>query len=129
MLSINKIIRTICYFTESLSNFSFQRLGALSQKLKDLNFEIQTTRICTKNDSIQTLSNILKGQTAIACIGSVTYESLASQLTAFSSSPNVFANIDLTLSIDEKDIQLLFIMIRKYPELTFRFTYVFNNLP
>src|SRR3990172_7520797 len=126
---MKKIIRTVCYFLESVDDTILQRLNEIVQKIKKAGFEVQTTRICTKNDSIQYLGNVLKRKETIACTGTITQESLSSELEVFSGAPNVFANIDLTRSIDEKNIQLLFIIMRKYPELTFRFTYVFNNLP
>ena len=124
---MKKIIRSICYFTQTLDRSTFARLNEITHKLKERDFEIQMTRICTKDESIQSLGTSMEGNTTIACTGSISRELLLSQLETFFSCPKVFSNIDLTNSVTKEDVQLLFTMIQKYPELTFRFTYVFEN--
>src|SRR5262245_25345029 len=45
----NKIIRTICYFTDSPSDRVVERLETLTKKLESKGYAIQTKRICSED--------------------------------------------------------------------------------
>ena len=126
-MNANKIIRSLCYFTQNPGQDTLQRLEHLSRKLQDKGFEIQTQRICTKNLSIRELDEIFNDDSLYLSVGCLTREEAKQQLGDFLAAKNVAFNLDLSNGILPDDVALLFDIIHRKPEKTFSFTYIFQN--
>lgn len=46
-MDTNKIVRTICYFSDNLSGQTVIKLGEIEKTLSDNNFLVQTKRLCS----------------------------------------------------------------------------------
>jgi hypothetical protein len=126
----NKIIRTICVFTDSPSRETIQRLERLKQKFEGAGFGVQTVRIATnKTDFTQVRRDINDDEVRLS-IGSLTLEAAEALLPALHTSHNVNFNIELAQTeITERHVDLLFQIIKGNAANTFNFTYLFNSVP
>jgi len=127
----NKIIRTICCFTKNPTEQTKDRLDYLSSKLLDKGFEVQTRRICSpKINDILKLDKIYANDIYIFGIGEIEIQQIESQWDNLLATKDTSFNLDLTNEeITEKDVQLLFKIIKENPSKTFNFAYTFNNPP
>jgi len=127
----NKIVRTICYFTSQPSSETAEKLSRISNLLSKNDYTIQTKRICVNSDvAIKELREAIKDDSILLSVGSLGFKEAKRQLNDFLFCENVFFNLDLTsLPITEKQVDILFQIIKEKPEKTFNFTYVFNNKP
>lgn len=125
----NKIIRTICYFTDVLDKTIIAKVNGIAEKLIQKGFLIQTKRICTKEKDIPKLETIIgKDQSFIGSIGILHFEEFGNYKEDLYTSKQIFLSLDLTEEeIQGKHVSLLFDMIAKKPEKTFHFAYVFEN--
>lgn len=125
---MNKIIRTICYFTQKPSRDNLVRLNLLAQKLMENGFSVQTKRLTTPFSELENLDE-LSGNEILFSVGSVPFGEVKTNLEKILESKlNISFNIDLSLeNITNDHIDFLFKIISKYPRKTFNFTYVFNN--
>lgn len=123
----NKIIRTICYFTDNITSKTVDKLRETAQLLERNNYVIQTKRICSPL-SIKNITNRFTDKSILLSIGSLSLAKAQTELKDFYSTQNVFFNIDLSNEeISGKHIQILFDIIKNKPDKTFNFTYTFNN--
>lgn len=127
----NKIIRTICYFTENPTNQTLNEVEEITHMLAQKNYVIQTKRVCSPNkEKIIKLDTKFTDKNWLFSVGSVNKEELPDQLDILLTSNNISFNVDLTtLKITDKDSQILFKIIEKKANKTFNFAYVFNNPP
>lgn len=124
----NKIIRTICYFTNDPSQQTFNKIEEIHKTLIQKDYIIQTKRICLSDKNL--LEATLISKDYLISIGSVNKDELLDHPDFLPHSNDVFFNLDLTSEeITNKDVQILFEMIHKKAEKTFNFAYVFNNPP
>ena len=122
----NKIIRSICYFTENPSQEITEKIATSAKTLEDKGYIIQTTRMCSLSKDI----DVLSGKADYLSIGTITYEEALERLPKFYETNNLNFNIELAhTQIDNKYVDLLFKVIRERPDKTFSFTFVFNNAP
>lgn len=123
----NKIIRTVCLFTSSLTHEDISRINTLAAQLEKKDFTIQTKRICVGNKNIENLISF-DDSSLFLSLGTLTYNEILPLLSDFYSSNNISFNMDLTNSvIEESHVQVLFDIIKNNARKTFNFTYVFNN--
>lgn len=123
---MEKIIRTICIFTDEITNREMKRFEEISTLLERKGFSIQTKRFCLSgykpaNDKELFNKGILLG------LGEQTFEELKGNFTDFMKSENKDINLDLTNeNITIEHAEVLFRIIESKPDNTFRFTYGFN---
>lgn len=127
-MEINKIVRSICYFTDDPSGKTVDRLNAISDVLTKNLFIVQTQRICTSLKDITKLQKLIPDEHMYLSIGTIKLNNMRSYLDSFLVAKNVSLNIELAKEkIDSKCTDLLFDIIKRHPEKTFLFTFVFNN--
>jgi uncharacterized protein (UPF0210 family) len=124
----NKIIRSVCFFTDNPNNVIVERLNDVVRRLEQSNFVIQTKRICTPTKYFRELESKISDRTLMKSTGTLSVDDVYEQFDNFFKTNNVSFNIDLTNeSISERHINILFEIIKRKPQQTFNFTYVFNN--
>jgi len=128
MLDSNKIVRSICYFTDNPTSKIEKKLYELSEKLRQKDFTLQTLRICCANPNISHLQDRIRDKSIYLSVGTLTLAQAKSQINNFFIAQNTSFNIDLTkvFNVDQY-IDLLFQIIKNKPEKTFLFAWVFNN--
>jgi len=127
---MNKIIRTICFFSKKPDSKIIQKLNEIEDLLKKKGFEIQTKRICTKNINCIKLKEKVNDNSIILGIGKLNYRETKKKLGDFIKAGNVSFNLDLTNEeITNEHAKILFKIIKEKPEATFCFAYTFNNSP
>ncbi|EKE27291.1 MAG: hypothetical protein ACD_3C00226G0010 [uncultured bacterium (gcode 4)] len=125
---MNKIIRSICYFGESFNHDMIEKSAEIENILRTHWFEIQTKRICLKNNDWTVDPWILLEQWILLSLWDFSYKTLDPIFEQFLNSQNITINLDLTNeTIEEKHINLLYEIINENPSKTFNFTYTFNN--
>jgi len=128
MVDSNKIVRSICYFTDNPKSQIVDRLEQLAEKLRQKDFILQTLRICSAKQDISQLETKVSDKSIYLSVGTLTLTQAKSQINDFFSAKNTSFNIDLTTVIEvDQYIDLLFQIINNKPEKTFLFTWVFNN--
>jgi hypothetical protein len=127
-MSSNKVIRTICYFTDSPSTENVAKVRAISELLESKGYLIQTKRLCTTPANSTNLQDVASGSVDYTSIGAISYEEALSELPMFLATDNLAFNIELAdQEIERKHADLLFRIINGGPAKTFDFTYTFNN--
>ena len=128
---MNKIIRTICLFTDEPINQDIEKLEKISQILVGKNFSIQTKRICSPSlNKIIELDLKYVSDNYIFGVGSLSEKELRKNLNNLLACKDTSFNLDLTeKEITKSDAEILFEIIKNEPNKTFNFTYVFNNSP
>lgn len=124
----NKIIRSVCYFTDKPSSHTTKKIESIIKKLNDKNYIIQTKRICCQNLSIKELDKLFDKYVYLS-VGTLNKSNALQQLNDFFKAKNVAFNLDLSKNnITEADTEILLKIIKNYPNKTFSFAYVFNNV-
>lgn len=126
----NKIIRSVCYFTDNPSTEITDKLAAVAKTLENEGYLIQTKRICSSLKDIDQLSQKVAGKAEYLSIGTITLDEALERLPKFYEINNLNFNIELANEqITTKHVDLLFKVIQERPDKTFSFTFVFNNAP
>lgn len=127
----NKIVRSICYFTEEPTRLTIGKLDKLGDLLAKKRFDIQTKRICsTDTDKIFALDKKFAGKSYIFGIGTVDENQVNKLLQPLFESKDISFNLDLTnKQVRLTDVNILFNIISQKPSKTFNFAFVFNNKP
>jgi hypothetical protein len=124
----NKIVRTICYFTDSPSNKTVERLELISKKLESKGYAVQTKRICGKDSDIRAIARQVNNPEISLNVGTLSYDSAVAQLPEFYKVENVSFNVDLTnTELTKKHADFIFRIIKEKPSHTFNYSFVFNN--
>ena len=128
MKNENKIIRSICYFSDNPNNKITEKISNIGKKLEKRGYVIQTKRICSAGKDIEKLNQIFNNKGLLLAVGSLGLEDTEKQLDSFYSANSLSFNIELSnKQIEEKYVEVLFDIIKNKPANTFNFTYVFNN--
>lgn len=124
---MNKIIRTICVFEKSLSEKTNARLEYLADKLEKNGFEVQTKRVCSP--SVQHIVGADKvNDNYLFGVGALEKSTTKKELNNLLNSKNISFALDLSKNeVKRDDALVLFEIIKKNPDKTFNFAYVFNN--
>jgi uncharacterized protein (UPF0210 family) len=123
---MEKIIRTICLFTDEIINREMEKLEKISMLLKSTGFSVQTERFCLSGYK-QVNDKELAGKGILLGLGEQTFEELKENFADFLKSENKDINLDLTNeNITIEHAEILFRIIENRPDNTFRFTYGFN---
>ena len=125
---MNKIIRSICYFTNSPSSETLSKINSVAKTLEANNFVIQTKRICASGKGIKELDKIFYAPALYLSVGTLDLKTAQTELPDFFSAANVAFNVEIKdTSETPEHVSLLLNIIRHNPSKTFNFTYVFNN--
>jgi len=125
----NKIIRSICYFTNTLDRGILERIENIAGKLKSAGYEIQTRRICSKGFAIKEIDSAFNDPSLYLSVGTLNRESARLQINDFLNAENVAFNLDLSSGVHVEDTDFLFNIIKERAAKTFSFTYTFSNAP
>jgi len=125
----NKIIRSICYFTNTLEAGILDRIETIAERLAGAGFEIQTRRICSTEISIKEIDSAFQDSSLYLSVGTLSRETAHDQFNDFLNARNVAFNLNLSSGVDPQDPQFLFNIMKKRPDKTFSFAYTFNNAP
>jgi hypothetical protein len=124
----NKIVRTICYFSDAPSQKTVERLDVLAKKLEAKGYAIQTKRICSKHEDIKKLAGQVADKDISLNVGTIGFDSAVRQLPEFYKVENVSFNVDLTdATLNRMHTDFIFRIIKEKPSHTFNYSYVFNN--
>lgn len=124
---MEKIIRTICLFTDDIANQDIKKLEKISHLLEKNGFSIQTKRICLSGYKIQINDKELSDKGILLGLGEQALKGLKENFADFLKSENKAINLDLTNeNITAEHADILFEIIKNKPDNTFRFTYGFN---
>jgi len=124
---MNKVIRTLCYFAESPSKATEERLNVLQERLEHHGYTIQMKRICSPN-VIEAQSTEKLDDDILLSSGQFSYADILSELEHFRSHADVAFNIDLTSEYITRDhAEVLFSLMQNQPDASFLFAYTFNN--
>lgn len=126
---MNKIVRSICYFTQTPGNQIFGELDKLAEALEKIDFAVQTKRLCSSAFATMVrLDQEYVPQGYTLGLGSLAKEDIIKNLDPLLKTLNTHFNLDLTGQlIGVKEVKLLFDIIGQKPSKTFNFAYVFNN--
>lgn len=126
-MDANKIVRTICYFSDNPSEQTISKLNEIENTLVKNSFLVQTKRLCSAQKDIRQLESAINDDVMYS-IGSLNIDEAEAKLDDFYSSRNTSFNLDLTSEvIDKRCADILFQIIKNKPDKTFLFAYVFNN--
>jgi hypothetical protein len=126
---LQKIIRTICSFSENPSDQNVDGLNTIGDKFGSLGYEIQTKRITSPNfELIESLDRQYSNGVFCFGLGSVTRNFISKNLDRLGNTKDVSFNLNLSNpDISSEDVDILFTLIGKYPAKTFNFTYLFGD--
>lgn len=129
MQETNKVVRTICYFSRSPTGDLISQLNSIEDVLLRHNYFVQTKRICSPSfEKIMELDKKFKDEKLLLSLGTINQPFFNDHGDDILSANNISFNIDLTNQIiSESTSEILFYLIRRYPNKTFNFAYVFNN--
>lgn len=125
----NKIVRSICYFSDTLDIGILKRLETIAARLEADGYEIQTKRICSKDRSIAAIRSVFFDPSIYLSVGTLDRKTALNQFNDFIHTENVAFNLDLSDGVVPKDSDFLFNIIKSRPGKTFSFTYTFCNSP
>lgn len=125
----NKVIRTICYFTNRDYTESYGKLTSVAEKLLDKGYTIQTRRIVTDQGNFKAIEGSFDDKTLLLGAGTINRSAAIEQLQDIFSSGDVSFNLDLTEHVEKEDAEFLFKLIRQRAEKTFNFSFKFGASP
>jgi len=124
---MDKVIRTICLFTNEVTSQEVEKLEGIYRLLKERDFSIQTKRICLNSYNTQIDDKELSDKGILLGLGELAFGELNENFADFLKSENKAINLNLTNeNIMTEHIDILFKIIEHKPDNTFRFTYGFN---
>ncbi len=125
---MKKIVRTVCLFSDRVTPDEIKKIEMISSVLRDNGFTLQTRRICLPEYNTVFDKNELTDKNILLSLGEQSFDKIDKNLADFLVSDNKSISLDLTKEeISEKHVDVLFKIINKKPENTFRFTYGFNT--
>jgi hypothetical protein len=128
--TLNKIIRSLCWFAESADLHILDELARLDSLLTRHGYEIQSRRVCFRNMPIKALESWGSQEEGLyLSVGSLSLDDARLQLGDFLRASNVSFNLDGTRGIGPSEVELLLRIIHEAPAKTFLFAYTFHNRP
>lgn len=125
----NRIVRTVTVFTERASSDAFALADELADRLRELGFEIQTTRACFGHAAIEQAAALLERDDQFASVGSLTTADARAQLDAFAAKSNTSFHVDISPGVSRDDVDFFFELLDTAPERSFGFSWVAHNPP
>ncbi len=126
----NKIIRTICLFTEGPEKAHRERLTSLADTFTRNGFTVQTLRLCAPDPDAVLRFDAENDGSLFLSMGRLPFEKARALMPNFLAAQNVAFNVDLAGEpLELEHTTLLTEIIRQNSAKTFSFTYTFNNVP
>lgn len=125
-MTLKKIVRSICYFSDDADSGWYEKLNNLASQLEQANYEIQTKRICFEGLSIQEADNVVDDDALFISVGALKRDTAQAQLDDFLLAGNISFNLDITEALSIEDVRVLFDIIAGNAAKTFNFTYSVN---
>ena len=122
-----KIIRGICYFSDTPDRGVLKGISRIAARLEDHGYALQTKRICFQGQTIREVDSLFRNERLFLSVGSLDRQSAGEQIHDFCRAENVAFHLDLSEGVVPKDTDLLFKIIEMKPEKTFSFAYTFRN--
>lgn len=126
-MASNKIVRSLCYFSEEADPGVFEKLKGVQQRLEGEGYTVQTRRACFDRASMAEAGAFCDDSMTFVSVGTLSREAVLGQVDDFIRFGNVSFNLDLTEGVEAADVELLFMIMRRAAHKMFSFTYVFNN--
>jgi hypothetical protein len=121
-----RIVRTLCYFSDAPDAGAVARLRELDGRLQQAGFTVQTRRLCGRAADLGVLDRLC-GADLPGCLGTLDRGGATAIMDDFLKAGAVSFNLDLGAGVLDTDADFLFRIIRNKPSKTFQFTYTFNN--
>lgn len=125
----DRIVRSLCAFTDRLDPALPARLDTLAARLTDAGFTLQTQRICVTGHGIAEVEQAYGGAGLYLSVGGLDRQQTATQFDAFLAADNVAFNLELGDAVEAGDGDWLQRIIRERPEKGFSFAYTACNAP
>lgn len=123
-----KIIRSLCYFTEEASPAVVDRLIHIQEKLEKAGFIIQTIRICTDEKDFAKLEATYTQKSLLLSVGNCDLKYVIENKYDFFKATRTSCHVDISNGVEEAHIDWLFSLMREAPEKLFQFAFVANNV-
>lgn len=125
-----KIVRTVCVFTNNPDESVLQKLVSIVQKLEQNGYLVQTKRVSSTVTNLDKLTELSAKGIEYISAGNATLTEAQQLLPAFYANKALSFNVELAQEeITNDHAQLLQEIIRTDASKTFSFTYTFNNVP
>lgn len=125
-----KIVRTVCVFTQNPDESVLQKLDAIVQKLEQKGYMVQTKRVASTLQNVDRLVELSSKGIEYISAGNATLTEANQLLPAFYANKALSFNVELAQEeITNDHAQLLQEIIKTDASKTFSFTYTFNNAP
>lgn len=125
-----KIIRTICVFTQNPDASVIGKLDKLQERLEQHGYIVQTKRVASTIEKVEQLVELTQQGIEYVSVGDVTIDQAEALLPTFYENKAMTFNVDLAQEdITLKHVELLQEIIATNASKTFNFTYTFNNAP
>ena len=123
-----KIIRTICVFTQHPNEETIVRLDNLESKLVAAGYMVQTKRVSSTLSSLERLVDLSSKGVGYVSVGNISLIEAHSLLPTFYENSALTFNLELAKEkIGLEHVSLLNDIISNNAARTFSFTYTFNN--
>ena len=123
-----KIVRTVCVFTQSPNDEATARLDKLENKLVNAGFMVQTKRVSSTLGSLNSLLDLSTKGVGYVSVGDISLTEAKDLLPTFYSNNALTFNLELANEeIGLEHVSLLQDIIENNASRTFSFTYAFNN--
>jgi uncharacterized protein (UPF0210 family) len=123
-----KIIRTVCIFTQTPSDKDIEKANLIASKLESNGYMVQTKRISSTLSSLDSLLDLSSKGIEYISVGDITLSDAQNLLPTFCSIKALTFNLELAneeLGLDH--VAILQNVIVTNASRTFSFTYTFNN--
>ena len=125
-----KIIRTVCVFTDNPDDSVLSKLDSIVEKLEIHGYIVQTKRVASTVEQLDRLLNLSQQGIDYISIGSVNLEQAKQIMSSFYENKALSFNMELAREeINEEHVDVLQQIIATKASKTFSFTYTFNNTP
>lgn len=123
-----KIVRTICIFTQSPTDETTARLEKLEEKLVSAGYMVQTKRVSSTLSSLNSLLDLSSKGVGYVSVGDISLTEAQNLLPTFYENSALTFNLELAKEeISLEHVSLLNSIIKNNASRTFSFTYTFNN--
>ena len=125
-----KIVRTVCVFTQNPDESVLQKLDGIAHKLEQKGYLVQTKRVSSTIGNLEKLTDLTANGIEYISAGNATLTEAQLLLPTFYANKALSFNIELAQEeITKNHVRLLQEIISTDASKTFSFTYTFNNAP
>lgn len=127
---MNKIVRTVCVFTDTPTDSVLEKLNTIVEKLESNGYLVQTKRVASRLEQVKSLLDLSRNGIDYISVGSANLDQAKQLLPTFYDNKSLSFNMELANEeITLEHVELLKQIISTKASKTFSFTYTFNNAP